>query len=74
VITWTAVGAALATGGGAGLAALLRALAFQLRERSRRKTMTAVLCRMPQRGGSVQVTDENGITWVVRCRGKTDAG
>lgn len=74
MITWTAVCAALAMGGGAGMTALLRALAFQLRERSRRKTMTAVMCRMPHRGGSVQVTDENGITWVVRCRGGTDAG
>lgn len=69
MITWPAICAAMAMAGGAGLSALLRAMAFQLRERSRRKTMTAVLCRMPRRGGSVQVTDENGITWAVRSRG-----
>lgn len=72
MVTWSVLGAALATAGGAGMVAVLRALAFQLRERSRRKTMTAVLCRMPRRGGSVQVTDENGITWVVRSRGGGD--
>jgi len=69
VVTWSAVCAALAMGAGAGVAAVLRAFSFQLRERSRRKTMTAVLCRMPRQGGSVEATDENGITWVVRCRG-----
>ncbi|MET8454267.1 hypothetical protein [Streptomyces sp. NPDC005209] len=72
--TWSAVCAALAMAGGAGLLAVLRALAFQLREASRRKTMTAVLRRMPRRGGSIQVTDENGITWVVRTCEKEGDG
>jgi hypothetical protein len=67
--TWSAAYAALATAAGAGMVAVLRALAFQLRERSRRKTMTAVLGSMPRRGCSVRATDENGITWVVQSQG-----
>lgn len=74
MLTWSAVCAVLAMAGGAGVTAVLRALAFQLRERSRRKTMTAVLCRMQRRGGSVQVTDENGITWVLHSRGSEGDG
>jgi hypothetical protein len=66
---WSAVCATLATAAGAGVVALSRAFAFQLRERSRRKTMAAVLGGIPQRGGSVQVTEECGITWTVRSRG-----
>ena len=66
---WSAVCGALATASGVGLAAVGRALAFQLRERSRRTTMTAVLSQMPRRGGSVEVTDEDGITWTVRSGG-----
>lgn len=71
---WSAVCGALATAGGVGLTAVLRALAFQLRERSRRTTMTAVLCHMPRRGGSVEVTDADGITWAVRSGGWEEDG
>jgi hypothetical protein len=74
VVMWSAMYGALGAAGGVGPAAVGRAVAFQLRERSRRTTMTAVLCHMPRRGGSVEVTDADGITWAVRSGGWEEDG
>lgn len=51
--------------GGSGVGVLLRALAYQMREKGRRQTMTAVLRELPARGGRVEATDRDGVSWVV---------
>lgn len=46
-------------------AAVVRAYAYRIRERGRRKTMTAVLQHLSQQGGFARSVDQDGLAWTL---------
>ncbi|MET7295880.1 hypothetical protein ABZS79_27740 [Streptomyces griseoloalbus] len=55
-----------ATGVGAAAGIAARACAYGIREVVRRETLRVVLDQLSSGGGSVEVTDQDGVSWAVR--------
>jgi len=51
-------------------AAVVRAYAYRIRERGRRKTITAVLQHLDQQGGFAHAVDQDGLSWTIRVPGE----
>ncbi|MER6545771.1 hypothetical protein [Streptomyces sp. NPDC001250] len=58
--------ACLATGASAAAGIAARAYAYWIREAVRRETLKVVVHQLSSGGGSVEVTDEDGVSWAVR--------
>ena len=58
---------------GFSAAAVVRAYAYRIRERGRRKTITAVLQHLDQQGGFAHAADRGGLSWTVRVPAEQQA-
>ncbi|MEU6587805.1 hypothetical protein ABZ923_00965 [Streptomyces sp. NPDC046881] len=56
----------LTTGAGTAAGIAARAFAYGVREAVRRETLRVVLDQLSSGGGSVEVTDQDGVSWAVR--------
>ncbi|GAA1215450.1 hypothetical protein GCM10009665_01590 [Kitasatospora nipponensis] len=60
--------------GGSGAGAVVRALAYRMRERGRSQAITSVMREMPIGGGRVEARDRGEVSWVVDVRDNGEDG